>query len=79
LIRYMRNAIAHFNVRFRASGDGKLTGLTLWNRRGGNDGPKTWEALFTAEELRGLTIRFIDILTTPTDAGPARRRGGAGC
>lgn len=65
LIRYMRNAITHFNIEFHASGNGELVGLTLWNLDGGASGPKTWQAFFTGEQLRDLTFRFVDVLTGP--------------
>jgi hypothetical protein len=61
-VRYLRNAIAHFNIKFEADGRGQLTGLTVWNRRGGRSAGKTWQATFTAEQLREITHRFIELL-----------------
>lgn len=62
LVRYMRNAISHFNVKFIAN-QGELSGLRLWNecrscRR------KTWEAQFELDELRDFTFKFVDLLTS---------------
>ena len=61
-VRYLRNAIAHFNIKFEADGSGQLTGLTVWNLRRGRVGEKTWQATFTAEQLREITHRFIELL-----------------
>jgi hypothetical protein len=59
LMRYMRNAVAHFNIEFVSTKDRELVGLRLWNQRGPR---KTWEAQFTKEQLREITRRFIEVL-----------------
>jgi hypothetical protein len=58
LVKYMRNAIAHFNVKFKYD-KGTISGLTLWNKRYGK---KTWQAELELEELRDIAFRFIGLI-----------------
>ena len=59
LARYLRNAIAHFNLAFVADDQGQICGLRLWNRRGG---VTTWEARLALADLETITEKFIDLL-----------------
>lgn len=59
LVRYLRNAIAHFNLAFVADDQGQICGLRLWNRRGG---VTTWEARLALADLETITEKFIDLL-----------------
>ena len=59
LIRYLRNAIAHFNIEFIGDNRNQLELLKVWNNRGG---VKTWEAELTVSDLRGIAKRFIELL-----------------
>ena len=59
LVRYMRNAIAHFNMVFLADEERKITGVRLWNTR---QGQRDWEAELTLEDLREIADRFIQLL-----------------
>jgi len=69
LVRYMRNAIAHFNIEFMADPvSQQITGLRLWNIRGrGKTRKITWEAKLKLEDLRGITERFIELILEETD------------
>jgi len=61
LTRYLRNAIAHFNIEFIADESGEITGLRVWN----TDQPgekKTWEAELSLSDLRGIAERFTGLL-----------------
>lgn len=58
LVRYLRNAVAHFNVQFLAP-SGQIEGIRLWNNR---NGKKSWEAELTLADLEALTSKFIDSL-----------------
>ena len=60
LIRYLRNAIAHFNLEFIGDGRAQIRLLRVWNEN--RAGAKTWEAELSASDLRGITERFIDLL-----------------
>jgi hypothetical protein len=73
LVRYLRNAVAHFNVEFTVGENQQISGLKVWNydprrRR------TTWKAELTLEQIEDITERFLDILraeqtdpTTPSD------------
>lgn len=61
LIRYLRNAIAHFNIEFIRDGRNEIRMLRVWNfdpRRG----RKTWEAELGLAELRGIADRFTGVV-----------------
>ena len=59
LARYLRNGIAHFNLRFTEMG-GSVDGLIIWNET--PKGNKNWEAELKIEELEGITDRFTQLL-----------------
>lgn len=59
LIRHLRNAIAHFNIKFIGDGQNRLRLLRVWNVR---EGKKTWEAELSVQDLRGIAERFIELL-----------------
>jgi hypothetical protein len=60
LIRYLRNAVAHFNIAFIDDGQGQVHLLRVWNENPA--GVKTWEAELSVSDLRGIAERFIDLL-----------------
>lgn len=61
LIRYLRNSIANFNIRFIADDQQRhIKGLIVWNENA--KGVKTWEAELSKEDLRGIADRFVDLL-----------------
>ena len=60
LIRYLRNAIAHFNIEFIDDGQNQLRLLKVWNEN--RDGVKTWEAELSVSDLRGIAERFIGLI-----------------
>ena len=88
LFRYLRNSIAHFNMKFHADGSGQLVGVTVWNTPPGKSKPN-WKARLEIEELRALVERFSEVIgslgrgaiqpSVPPD-GPddAKRRQGRG-
>lgn len=69
LIRYLRNAVAHFNIEFIGDGQNQIHLLRVWNERAG---AKTWEAELSVSDLRGIAERFIDLLLSR--GGPLRQR-----
>mgnify|MGYP001174141173 FL=1 len=78
LIRYLRNAIAHFNIRFVGDGQSNIAVIRVWNMTPVKDRDgkvqrdsegqirerKNWEAELGVDELRGIAVRFIDLLLT---------------
>jgi hypothetical protein len=65
LLRYLRNAIAHFNVKFLGDGDGQgpIRVLRVWNVDPRKN-VTTWEAELSTDDLRGIAERFIKLLET---------------
>lgn len=59
LIRYLRNAITHFNIKFIGDGQNEIEVLRVWNE---DRGRKTWEAVLSVSDLRGIAERFIEFL-----------------
>lgn len=57
LIRYLRNAIAHFNIEF--IGD-DIRILRVCNKR---HGKKLWEAELTVDDLRKFIDKFSNLIT----------------
>ncbi|PKL50857.1 MAG: hypothetical protein CVV37_06975 [Nitrospira bacterium HGW-Nitrospira-1] len=55
LIRYLRNAIAHFNIQFIGDSENQIRLLRVWNTRGGT---KTWEAELSVADLKKISERF---------------------
>lgn len=67
LLRCLRNAIAHFNLKFVGDGDGQgpIRVLRVWNVDTRNKKKvKTWEAELSTDDLRGIAERFIKLLET---------------
>jgi hypothetical protein len=62
LVRFLRNAITHFNVEFLGNGE-EITGLKLWNNKDGKKtNPINFEIELSLEQLKGLLIKFVDEL-----------------
>ena len=62
LVRYLRNAVAHFNIEFISDNGRQIQGIVVWNknpREGGID----WKAELTLSEIETITDKFIDLLT----------------
>ncbi|WP_366131037.1 HEPN family nuclease [uncultured Halomonas sp.] len=59
MIRYLRNAIAHFNLEFLSDSEGKIRCLRVWNCRSGK---KTWQAELGLDELKSILDKFTDLL-----------------
>jgi hypothetical protein len=59
LVRYLRNGVAHFNIRFAANQDGQIQGLQIWNYR---HGQRNWEAQLSISQLRMIADVFIDTI-----------------
>lgn len=59
LARYLRNAVAHFNLKFRVDGSGQIDGVILWNTRNQR---KVWEVEMNLDELDGIVDRFVALL-----------------
>ncbi len=79
LIRYLRNAVAHFNIKFIGDSESNIRVLRVWNmvpvrnesgqavrdRNGNIVEEKNWEAELTVTQLHSIANRFIDLLLGP--------------
>ena len=61
LIKFLRNAIAHFNIEFIADESREMTGLRLWNTVSPSE-KKTREAELSLSDFRGIAERLTDLL-----------------
>jgi len=68
LIRYLRNAITHFNIKFIGDGQNEIEVLRVWNE---DRGRKTWEAVLSVSDLRGIAERFIEFLLNEDETDDA--------
>ena len=60
LVRFLRNAIAHFNLEFEFEKDRSITGIKVWNER---HNKRTWEAQLSLGDLKIITKKFVELLT----------------
>ena len=61
LIRYLRNAIVHFNIKFCDDGFNRVIGIEVWNTLPGREDPN-WKAKLSIVELESITDRFLDLI-----------------
>ncbi|MCO5199447.1 MAG: HEPN family nuclease [Anaerolineae bacterium] len=66
LTRYMRNAIAHFNIQFTADENPphEITGVKLWNSNRNGD---FWQVQLPIKAVRQIAIGFVDLLRGDID------------
>lgn len=63
LVRYLRNAIAHCNVKFKAGDRDEIIGLVVWNNDTKKPGkPKTWQAELTMDEVEKIIRQFVALI-----------------
>jgi HEPN pEK499 p136 len=61
LIRRLRNAITHYDIKFIGDANNKINLLTVWNTEP-RTGQKTWEAILSISDLRKIVYMFSDLL-----------------
>ncbi len=59
LMRYVRNSIAHFNIRFLDDA-GKISGLKIWNVN--KAGKTNWTAQLSITDLKLLVEKFTNLI-----------------
>jgi hypothetical protein len=69
LMRYLRNAIAHFNIKFLGDDTHKLRALRVWNHRGSNQ--ITWRAEIPFEDLRLIVTKFLALILEENKTNPS--------
>ena len=60
LIRYLRNAVVHFNIQFLGDPENQIRLLRVWNTT--NRGRKTWEAELSVDDLKKISKKFSGML-----------------
>ena len=60
LIRYLRNAIAHFNIEFIADTNRNIEGIKVWNIN--RDEKITWKAKLSIKQLEMLLNKFSELI-----------------
>lgn len=69
LMRYLRNAVAHFNIEFLAP-SGQIEGIRVWNTRKDkktNTKKKTWCAELPLRDLEMIADRFVEMICERTE------------
>ena len=61
LVRMLRNAIAHCNLKFVPGVGNEIESLTVWNTEP-RTGKVTWKARLTVENLDQITSKFVTLL-----------------
>lgn len=59
LVRYLRNAISHFNIEFFTDDTGHIAGLYVWNI---DKKVTTWKAKLSVSDLDAIAHRFIALI-----------------
>ena len=62
-MRYLRNAVAHFNMDFIPDEDDVIAGIRVWNLKGEK---MNWQAEIPLTDLRLLVEKFIDLILDET-------------
>jgi hypothetical protein len=61
LVRMLRNAIAHCNLKFEAGGGNEIEALIVWNTEP-RTGMVTWKARLAVADLDAITSKFAALL-----------------
>lgn len=60
LMRYLRNAVAHFNMKFLTNDNHQISGVCVWNIN--FNGQRTWMADLSLKDLEKITEHFIEMM-----------------
>jgi len=62
-MRYLRNSIAHFNLKFLTNERSEISGIRVWNNNTRLKGqPTIWKADIPLDDLRLLVNKFVDLI-----------------
>jgi hypothetical protein len=67
LVRFLRNAISHFNIEFVPGPKGEISGLRVWNKETRRPYKTKWKAELSVGDLEKITTRFIALLLKEDD------------
>lgn len=63
LVRYLRNAIAHCNVKFKTGSQDEIAGIVVWNNdTRKTNAPQTWRAELNIDEVEQITRKFVALI-----------------
>ena len=69
LVRHLRNAISHCNLKFLRDSQNQIFGVRVWDVK--RNRKKTWEADLTLDHLRGIAQRFTELIVERSNFRPA--------
>lgn len=62
-MRYLRNSIAHFNLKFLMNERAEISGIRVWNINTRLEGhPTIWKADIPLDDLRVLVNKFVSLI-----------------
>lgn len=61
LVRHLRNAIAHFHIKFETDSSGQIASLVVWNTDPHRN-KTTWKAKLTMAQLEAIAMQFVALL-----------------
>jgi len=61
LIKYLRNAIVHWNIEIIQDGENQICGLKMWNDHEENDS-RVHESTLSVDDLRNFMGKFSDMI-----------------
>jgi hypothetical protein len=65
LVRCLRNAVAHFNIKFSTDRNNNISGITVWNcsvTTNPTETKRVWEATFDLIQLEQIVLRFVELV-----------------
>jgi hypothetical protein len=65
LLKNLRHAVAHFNIKFIPDNRNQVVGLVVSNRNQRNKAEILWQAEIGITELRDLLERFVGLILNP--------------
>ena len=60
LMRYLRNAVAHFNMKFLTNESRQISGICVWNTN--SEGQRIWMAELSIKDLEKITEHSIEMM-----------------
>ena len=63
LIKYLRNAIVHWNIEILPDSENQICGLRIWNDHEENES-KVHESTLSVQDLRKFVGKFSDMITS---------------
>jgi len=65
LVKYLRNAVAHWHIEFTHDDHDHIDGLKMWNEE--ENGSRRWESVLGVRDLRILVKKFSEMIVQIND------------